>query len=359
VKTIDCYPGVVSDPDAFTPKTRPRSRRPRLRDVADLAEVDISVASRALRNRPELNVRPETQLRIEKAAKSLGYVANPAAASLKTARTSAIGLILPSLFNPGGALIAQGASAQAAASGYLLLIATGTAAECIPMLEPRVDGILVASATSEPGALPDTDSVHVPILLVNRREPGPFPGLVVDDETGARIATDYLVSLGHVDIGHVAGPQQTDTSRRRRAGFESSLRENGLQVRREWIAEGPYDEAGGYIAASAILEQAHRPTALLVSNLLATVGAMSAARRLGISVPEDLSLITFDDVAIAMYIDPPITTVRLPLADLGRQSVGVLTAMIGGSHPDGAIIGTQPEVVLRQSCAPPKPRSVS
>jgi len=343
----------MTSPKQKGTKRNPSSPRPRLQDVADLAGVDISVASRALRNAPELNVRADTRQRIEEAAIALGYIANPAAASLKTARTSSIGIILPNLVNPGGALIAEGASAQAAAGGYLLLVTTGTPRECLALLEPRVDGILVASATSERGVMPDPNSVHVPLLLVNRHEPGPFPGIVVDDEAGGRLATEYLISLGHVDIGHVAGPQQTDTSRRRRAGFVAALKEKMLPVRPAWIVEGSYDEAGGYHAAGAILEQQPRPTALLVSNLLATVGVLAAARRLGIEVPRDLSLITFDDVSLAKYIDPPITTVRLPLPDLGRRAVSTMINMIGGAQPKDAMIATAPEVVLRQSCAPP------
>jgi LacI family transcriptional regulator len=328
--------------------------RPRLRDVADLAGVDISVASRALRRSPELSVRPETQRRIEEAASALGYVANPAAASLKTARTSSLGIVLPNLFNPAGSLIALGATEQAAAAGYLLLVTNGTPRDSVPMLERRVDGILLASATNEPRSMPDAGSVEVPLLLVNRHEPGGFPGIVVDDERGAELATEYLVSLGHVDIGHVAGPQQADTSRRRRAGFEAMLRQSGLPVRGEWIAEGPFDEAGGHNAASRILAMHPRPTALFVSNLLATVGVMAAARQLGLKIPDDLSLITFDDVSLAMYLDPPVTTIRLPLPNLGRQAVNALVGMIEGGEQGDVVIHTPPEIVLRQSCTPPK-----
>jgi LacI family transcriptional regulator len=341
---------------AAKPKVAGTASRPRLRDVADLAGVDISVASRALRRAPELNVKPETRRRIEEAAISLGYVANSAAASLKTARTSTIGLVLPNLVNPGGAIIAEGATEQATAAGYLVLVTTGSSRACLPILEPRVDGLLVASATSDSNTLPDPGAVHVPLLLVNRREPGSFPGIVADDEAGGKLATDYLISLGHTDIGHVAGPQQTDTSRRRRNGFEKALRGHGLEVRAHWIAEGPYDEAGGYHAASLILEQNPRPTALLVSNLLATIGAMAAARNLGVRLPHDLSLITFDDASLAKYMDPPVTTVRLPLLDLGRRAVTTVINMIDGDNASDVLLDVDPEIVLRQSCMPPATR---
>lgn len=330
---------------------QPTRRRARLRDVAELAGVDVSVASRALRHAADLNVRPETQRRIEQAARTLGYVANPAATSLKTTRTSSLGIVFPSLLNPAAALIAQGATEQAAAAGYLLLITTG---HDWSMLERRVDGILLASATSEPRSLPDPHSLDVPLLQVNRHEPGPFPGIVVDDRAGARLATEYLLSLGHVNVGHVAGPQQADTSRRRRAGFESTLRDSGLPVRGEWIVEGPYDEAGGYNAASRILRQNPRPTALFVSNLLATVGVMAAARRLNLEMPGDLSLITFDDVPLAIYLNPPVTTIRLPLADLGRRAVNAMIGIIGGAEQGEVVIDTPPELVVRQSCASPR-----
>lgn len=330
-----------------------RSKRPLLRDVAEAAGVDISVASRVLRQSPELSVRQETRRRIEEAAASLGYVPNPAATSLKTARTSALGLLLPDLTNPAAALIARGAEEQAEAAGYLLLIASGSARDRLPILERRVDGILVASATSAPGSLPDPEVVQVPMLLVNRRESGPIPGIIVDDDRGAYAATEYLAGLGHTAIGHVAGPQHADTSRRRRAGFEEAMRDLGRELSPQWIAEGPYNEAGGRNAALRILNTEPRPTALFVSNLLATVGAMAAARRVGLRIPQDLSVITFDDVSLAMYLDPPVTTVRLPLIDLGRRAVSTLVDVISGADPEDILIDTPPEVILRESCAPP------
>lgn len=330
------------------------SKRVRLRDVAEMAGVDISVASRVLRRSPELTVKRETRERIEDAAAALGYVPNPAAASLKTTRTSALGLLLPDLTNPAAALIARGAEEQATAAGYLLLIASGSARDQLPILERRVDGILVASATNTPGSLPHPEAVQVPMILVNRRESGPIPGVVVDDERGAHTATEYLAALGHVAIGHVAGPQHADTSRRRRAGFEKAMRDLGCGISPQWIAEGPYNEAGGQNAALRILSTNPRPTALFVSNLLATVGVIAAARRLGLRIPDDLSVITFDDVALAMYLDPPVTTIRLPLVDLGRRAVSAILNVIDGDEPKDILLDTPPEVVLRQSCAPPR-----
>jgi LacI family transcriptional regulator len=341
------------EPSPEPTPVRARSSRPRLRDVAELAGVDISVASRVLRRAADITVRDETRERIVSAAASLGYIANPSASSLKTSKTWAIGLLLPDLANRAGAAIAAGAEEQAAAAGYLLVTATGPPRDRIAMLEGRVDGVIIASATSAPGSLPSPWNGGLPQLLMNRREPGDIPSIVVDDEAGARVATEYLLSIGHRRIGHVAGPQAADTARRRRQGFCDALREAGVQVRDAWIVEGPYDEAGGSNAAARILRESPPPTALLVSNLAASIGVMATARRLGLRVPADLSIVTFDDVALALYLDPPMTTIRLPLADLGRRAVDAMVAMINGSEQEDVMVDSPPELVLRQSCAPP------
>jgi LacI family transcriptional regulator len=336
--------------------TSSRPGRPRLKDVAAAAGVDVSVVSRVLRDVPNRSVRPETRQRILDAAERLSYRPHPGASSLKTARTGAIGLLVPDLANPAAVAIVRGAEERALSVGYVLLVATGSVADRVPALDGRVDGLLVGNAIAGHRAGLLASERYMPMLLVNRRESGPLSSIVVDDEAGARLAVRHLVSLGHRRIGHVAGPLVSDTGRRRLRGFRVQMSQEGLEVPPQWVAEGPYDEGGGYAAARHVLATNPRPTAIFVSNLLATIGTMSAARRLGLALPSDLSVVSFDDLALAAYLDPPVTTVRLPLKELGRQAVDSLLRMIeGGGDVQDAVIDRPPELVLRSSVVPALP----
>jgi LacI family transcriptional regulator len=327
-------------------------RNARLRDVAAAAGVDASVVSRVLSGDARLSVRPETRQRVLEAASRLNYRPNTAARTLKTARTMAIGMLVPDLANVNYATIAQGAEERAAAAGYMLLVASGSASERMAGLHGRIDGLLIGMATRETPRLGDFGG-GMPALLVNRREPCGIPSVTVDDEAGAALATGYLVSLGHRRVGHVAGPQNADTARRRLGGFASALRAAGVAVSPESIAETSFDEAGGHVAATRLLRLDPPPTALFVGNVRAAVGAMAAARRLGLRIPEDVSIVAFHDAPFVPYLDPPLTTVRMPLEEMGRHAVDNLLELIGGRAVQDELVATPPELVVRASAAPP------
>ena len=332
-----------------TPMTKTTAR---LRDVAAAAGVDASVVSRVLSGDRRLSIRPETRQRVIEAAARLNYRPNTAARTLKTARTMAIGMIVPDLANVNYATIAQGAEEQAATAGYALLVASGSHTERLGDLHGRIDGLLVGMATSETPRLGDFGA-GLPALLVNRREPCGIASVTVDDEEGAFVAVRYLISIGHSRIGHVAGPQNADTARRRLRGYERGLEASGITRVAELVAESSFDEAGGNVAASRLLRLDPRPTALFVGNVRAAIGAMAAARRLGLSVPQDVSVVGFHDAPFASYLDPPLTTVRMPLVEMGRQAVDHLLALINGDAVDDTMVGTPPELVVRASAAAP------
>ncbi|MCC6223575.1 MAG: LacI family DNA-binding transcriptional regulator [Thermoleophilia bacterium] len=332
-------------------RVRPVTRAPRLRDVAAAAGVDASVVSRILSGDRRLSVRPETRQRVLEHAARLGYRPNRAARALKTARTMAIGMIVPDLANAGYATIAIGAAEAAAVAGYVLLVAHGPASDRVPDLHGRIDGLLVGMATSEtPGRV---DLGGVPALLVNRREPLGIPSVTVDDAAGAELATAYLISLGHRRIAHVAGPQLADTARRRLRGYASALRAAGIELGPEWVAEAPFDEAGGDAAAARLLALEPRPTALFAGSVRAAAGAMAAARRLGLRLPRDLSLVGLNDSPCAAYLDSPLTTVRMPLAEMGREAVGGLLGLLRGEAVADLVVAAPPELVVRASAGPP------
>ncbi len=327
-------------------------RPPRLRDVAEAAGVDPSIASRILCGDGALTVRPDTRRRVLEAAARLSYRPNTAARALKTRRTMAIGMIVPELTNVAYATIAMGADERASRAGYALLVATGSVRDRLDAIDGRIDGLLVGIATSETIRMGDLGG-PLPTVLVNRHELLGLPSVTVDDEAGAALATEHLLSLGHRRIAHVAGPQNSDTGRRRRAGYVRALRAAGVEPPADWMVEASYDEAGGDLAASRLLRAEPRPTALFVANIRAAIGALSVARRLGLSVPDDVSMVGFHDAPVATYLEPRLTTVRMPLREMGSAAVDSLLALLDGQTVEDVRVATPPELLVRGSTAPP------
>ena len=323
-----------------------------MKDVAAEAGVDTSLVSRLLSGDESLSVRPETEARVMEAVRRLGYRRNSAARALKTSRTMALGMVLPDLGNVIYAAIARGAEERASAAGYVLLITSGAVRLRTEVLEDRVDGLLYAIATA--GSVPVLNAPGAPpAILINRREPASGPSVIVDDEAGIALATTYLISLGHERIAHIAGPQSVDTARRRRRGFVGSMAAHGHEVPPGFIVEGQLDELGGATAANALLGLAPRPTAIVASNAMGAVGAMAAVRTRGLSIPGDISIVGLHDIPQASYLEPPLTTVRMPLSELGSRAVEVLLAMIDGAPGGDVMVTTPPELIVRGSCAAP------
>ena len=324
----------------------------RLRDVAAAAGVDPSVVSRVLSGDGRLSVRPETRSRVLDAATRLDYRPNRAARTLKTARTMALGMVVPDLANPAYSLIALGAEEQAAAAAYALVVIRGSVRDRLGDLEGRVDGLLIADATSDVLYRRELFG-GLPAVLVNRREPGEIPSVIVDDEVGSELAVRHLTSLGHRRIGHVAGPQNADTARRRLSGYRLALAEARIEHAPELVVEASYDEASASVAAAQLLALDPRPTGLFVANIRLAIGTIATTHRLGLRIPEDLSIVGFDDLPLAAYLNPPLTTVRMPLVELGEQAVESLLIEIGGGHAENATVAIPPELVVRATAAPP------
>jgi LacI family transcriptional regulator len=195
----------------------------------------------------------------------------------------------------------------------------------------------------------------IPAVLVNRREPWGIPSVTVDDAAGARLAVEYLLNLGHTRIGHIAGPQNADPARRRHEGYLEALRAHGIAPQKNWVAETSFDEFGGHSAALDLLSQVPsvRPTAIFVSNVRAALGAMSAARGLGLRIPDDVSVIALHDLPFVAYLDPPLTTVKMPLIELGRTAADGLIKLLAGKSFEDVPIATAPELVVRSSARSP------
>jgi LacI family transcriptional regulator len=331
------------------------ARQVTLYDVAREAGVHFTTVSRTLNGTPNLNIRPQTRARILAAAERLKYRPNAFGRGLRLASTHTLGLLVPSLRNPVYAAVVRGAFTRAWERGYVVVLSEdsegGLAAPAYERLvvEGRIDGLLVATARRDDPAAEQWLHAPVPAVFVNRRHPGGH-NISMREEDAARLAASHLLELGHTRLAHIAGPENLDTASRRVRGFRAAVREAG---RRAPIVAVPFDEPGGFRAMSELLARSRPPSGVFVSNINQALGALAAAKRQGVDVPGAMSLITYDDDALAEYLDPPLTAVRMPMGELGRRAVDVLLDLIAGEDGHGdVVLETPPLLVERSSAAP-------
>lgn len=333
-----------------------RGTRPiTLYDVARLAGVHFTTVSRTLNGTPDLNIRPQTRARILAAAERLKYRPNAFGRGLRLSSTLTLGLLVPSLRNPVYAAVVRGAFTRAWERGYVVVLSEdcegGLAKPAYERLvvEGRIDGLLVATARRDDPTVEQWLRAPVPVVFVNRRHRGGH-NVSMREEDAARLAAGHLLELGHTRLAHIAGPENLDTAARRVRGFRAAVREAG---RRTPIVAVPFDEPGGFRAMSELLGRPRPPTGVFVSNINQALGALAAAKRHGVEVPRAMSLITYDDDALAEYLDPPLTAVRMPMRELGRTAVDTLLDLIAGDdgRPD-VVLETPPLIVERASTAP-------
>jgi len=332
-----------------------------LADVAREAGVDQSTVSRVLRDDHRTKATEETRARIRDAAVRLGYVPNATARSLAMRRTSTIALLIPQM----GFIytdIIKGAGDAARQLGYVLVVADGSelgrAKDAIRtlVLEGRVDGLLLASGTLTDEVADDLVGTFGNIVVLNRQIASRIPRIIEDDEQGMYLGTRELIDAGHRRIAFLAGPKDVDTSRRRIVGYRKALKEAGIPVSPSLLVHDEFDEAGGRAGMLRLLALATPPTAVAAASLAGAVGAMAAARDKGLTIPDDLSIVAFHDSPLADYLAPALTTIAMPLRELGKQAVEMLHRQIVGEAGPQAVTVHDPEprIIRRASVGPPR-----
>lgn len=301
-----------------------------IKDVAAAVGVSASTVSRAF-GRPE-KVDEETRQRIMAAAEALGYRPNRAAQALNTGRTGCIGAILPDLENPFFAGVLKGIEQAADELGYQTLVAdTGenVAAErrAVESLVPHVDGLLLCSTRLEDDEVLKINELR-PLVLVNRSV-GDLPHVSFDNRAGMQEAIRHLLALGHRRIGYAGGTQLSRSARQRLQAFEEVCAEPGSLIESRVIGEFPPTFEGGGAAADAALHA--QLTAVVVYNDIMAIGLMHRLLNYGLSLPERLSVVGFDNVAIAAMVTPSLTTVDLPRLEAGKLAAEVLNAVLTGA----------------------------
>ena len=336
-----------------------------LKEVARLAGVHPSTISRALRNDPNLRISEGTRRRILQAIEATNYHPNRVARSLKAQRTHLLGLMVPDIANPFFAVMLRGVEDVAGAWGFHVIVCNTDerpekAEAYLQILMGRqIDGMLIATSHREDPIVQRLWREGYAIVLVNRLcELAPVPSVSLDEVAGMRLAVEHLLALGHRHIAHIAGPPQVSTAHQRRRTFEEVLHRYGL-LRPEWVVQGDYNRQAGYQAMKQLLQLPELPTALVAANDLAALGAISAAREHGLQVPVDLSVVGYNDIPLAAEVSPALTTVRVPMSQMGARAAELLIARITGGAGQGCVaerVVLQPELVVRESTAPPTPR---
>jgi LacI family transcriptional regulator len=333
-----------------------------LREVASLAGVHPATASRALNQETRGLVREETARRVEDAARQLDYRPDHLARSLKTRRSSTVGVLLPDLTNPLFPPIVRGIEDRLAPKGYVALIGnTDNDAErerlvLEGMRDRSIDGLIAATAQRRHPQLVAIARSGLPVVLVNRVvDDHLLPSVSVDDEAGMRQAVAHLVSLGHRNIAHVAGPQRFSTGFRRFQGFVAGLQALGVPPddRRIVFAES-FSQAEGYRGTRDLLSRDAGFTAIVAGNDMIALGCLRALDEAGLSCPDDVSLVGFNDTPFMDRISPPLTTVRLPHYEVGVEAAQLLLDRIADPTAPVKLLFLPPELVVRASTGPPR-----
>lgn len=334
-------------------------RRATIDDVAKLADVHKATVSRALNPRTEHQIGRETIERVRAAAIQLGYVPNAMARGLRTASSMTIGVVLPDLTNPLFPPMVRGIEDFLSPRGYTALLANtddnedNERAAIGSLLGRRVDGLIVASGHSDFTVLTEAHEAGVPAVLWNR-DAGPvrFPLVTGDDASGIEEAVAHLVSLGHRDILHIAGPARLSTSAARKVAFEAACAA-APGVRGVVVDVSALTIDAGLRAMDEILTRGDlHPTAIVAGNDLIALGVLRSLRARGLQCPADLSVVGFNDILFAEDFTPPLTTVRVPTLQMGAEAARLLLHIIETGEQSAEVVRLPVSLVVRGSTGP-------
>jgi len=324
-----------------------------IRDVARRARVSIATVSRALNNTG--TVRPQIRERVLRAARHLRYTPHGGARSLISGRTHTVGLLLPDLHGEYFSELIRGVDRAARRRGLHLLVSSshgsaGEAASAVRALNGRIDGLLAMVPGEDAGFVQEALPQTLPTVLLNSRTSGvQCPTFVVDDFGGARAMTRHLTERGYRRIAHIRGAQGNLQAEERLRGYRAALKGSGAAP--AVVIEGDFTEEAGYRAGQMLAAQAERPDAIFAANDMMAVGCLVALREAGIRVPDQIALAGFDDIPLARFLSPPLTTVRADIATLGLLALERLAGLIESGAPPAAHSAERlpVEVVVRGS----------
>jgi LacI family transcriptional regulator len=333
-----------------------------IHDVAQEARVSSTTVSRYLNRRIELPLT--TSLRIDAAIAKLNYRPNIIAKRLSTGRTESIGLVAPNIREPFFAELADAVEDEADRHGYTISMSSTRndrereIASLNRLHDHHVDGLIMVTNTLDDGTLAGLIAKQDNVVLVGEDIPDvAAPRIFVENERGAYEATRHLIEAGHKDIAYIGGPQGLLSVEERLAGYLRAMRDAGLPIREELVRLGSFTQEFGRQAIGELLVSRDPPTAIFTSCECLTIGAMMGLRQNAVSIPDEMSIVAFDDIPMTELMQPALTAVRRPFDDLGRHSFLALFALLTGAEPP-MLTRLPVELIRRASVAPPRQRDL-
>lgn len=328
------------------------SRAATIREVASRAGVSVATVSRVLnRTGP---VREATAARVFEAVRKLRYLPHGGARSLSTSRTQTIGVVLPDLYGEFFSEVIRGIDLAARMKGYHIIV-SGSHSERAGMaavlmaVRGRVDGLIIMSPDQEAASLHAEVPAGVPVVLLSRAAAGAL-SITIDNYGGATAMVRHLASLGHKRIAFLRGPDDNTDARERLRGYRDAVARLRLVADARLELPGDFREESGFAGVARALALRPRPTAIFAANDSMAIGALAALHGAGVAVPAEMAVAGFDDIPIARYVSPPLTTVNVAIAELGRRAFALLFAVLenGSTRRRHEVLGTR--LVVRQSC---------
>ena len=330
---------------------------PTMREVAHRAQVSTTTVSHVINN--TRYVSDDVRSRVVHAMQELGYRPNALARSLRRGKTFTIGLILPDSANPFFAEIGRHIEAAAFHSGYNVILCN-TEGEYEReqiyvdlLIKKQVDGFIFVAAGDKSESLQSLLKENILVVLIDRQIPGTNVDVVLTaNRQGGYLATQYLVGLGHTRIAFLAGPSNVHPSAERKTGYLQALQDEGLFRDDRLIAAGNFRVDSGHKIVRDLLTLEEPPTAIFCANDLMAIGAIRAAGEKGLRVPENISIVGFDDIELASYTTPALTTIRQPISLMAKNAVGLLIERTKENIKPPRIITLENELIIRDSTGP-------
>lgn len=327
-----------------------------IKDVARRAGVSISTVSHVINN--SRAVSAESRRRVEEAMDELGYQPNTLARNLRRQQTQSIGMIVPDSANPFFAEIARGIEDASFEKNYSVILCNSEgdlekqATYTSLLIQNQVAGIVFVAAGVSTELVEDLRRRRVPLVVVDRAVPGVEVNSVMTNHyQGGCLATQHLIDLGHRRIAYISAGSELSPSADRLTAYMETLWESNIPVDKKLIRHGDFQYASGYAAANDLLNLADPPTAVFACNDLMAVGCISAAAERGLRVPGDLSVVGFDDVRLASFSNPPLTTVAQPMWQIGKLAMEMLVERIENIDAPLRVEQLDTELVVRRSTA--------
>jgi LacI family transcriptional regulator len=330
-----------------------------IEEIARLADVSRSTVSRVLNNHP--SVRPHVRERVLEVMRAQEYTPNAAARSLASSRSRVLSVVIPrsaaQIFTDSFfALALQGISEACVGAGYFVMLSMVTAEHEESFYNQvlrgqHFDGMIMLSSDIDDPLLPRLIRDRLPLVLIGQH---PYlEGIVsvdVENREGARLAVEHLIGLGHRRIATICGPLVMTAGLARRDGYKQALLAAGIPISADLQAEGDFTQEGGYAAMQRLLALGSRPSAVFVASDTMAMGALRALSEAGLRVPADMAVVSFDDLPAAAYANPPLTTVRQPISELGATAVRVLIEQIESADTAPSLVRLPTTLVVRASC---------